>query len=44
MVSISFVFQVKILFEVSIIVSLLTLSKLGFKLKVIWEDYGKEDK
>lgn len=42
MVSVSFVFQVNIILEVSLIVSILTLCKLGLKLRVIWIDSQKD--
>jgi hypothetical protein len=42
MVSVSFVFQVKILLELSLVVTLLTLVKLALKLRVIWVDSQKD--
>ena len=42
MVSVSFVFQVKILLELSLVVTLLTIFKLVIKLRVIWMDSQKE--
>jgi hypothetical protein len=38
MVTVSFVFQVKIMLGLSLVVTLLTLSKLVLKLRVIWQD------
>lgn len=42
MVSVSFVFQVKIMLQLSLIVTILAVCKLGFKLRVIWVDSQKE--
>lgn len=44
MVSVSFVFQIKIMLELSLVVSLLTLCKLALKLRVICVESQKDAK